>query len=95
MATVIYSPEAESDLLEIAEYIAQDKPIAARNWVAMIRNKCDLLATQPKMGELRRGFGVPGCRSFSAGSYVIFFRSREDGIEVARIIHGSRDMRNL
>lgn len=59
MATVIYSPEAESDLLEIAEYIAQDKPIAARNWVAMIRNKCELLATQPKMGELRRVLVCP------------------------------------
>ncbi|MFG0291282.1 MAG: type II toxin-antitoxin system RelE/ParE family toxin [Rhodopirellula sp. JB044] len=47
------------------------------------------------MGEERRGFGVPGCRSFSFGSYVIFFHAIEDGIEVARVIHGSRDMRNI
>jgi toxin ParE1/3/4 len=47
------------------------------------------------MGELREGFGVPGCRSFSVGNYAIFFRPVEGGIEVARIIHGSRDMRNL
>ena len=47
------------------------------------------------MGEVRPGFGVPGCRSFSVGNYVIFFRPIDDGIEIARVIHGSRDMRNL
>jgi toxin ParE1/3/4 len=47
------------------------------------------------MGEERPGFGVPGCRSFSFGSYMIFFRAIEDGIEVARVIHGSRDTRNI
>jgi plasmid stabilization system protein ParE len=27
--------------------------------------------------------------------YVVFFRPIEDGIEVARIVHGSRDLRSL
>ena len=44
------------------------------------------------MGEPRRIFGIPGCQSFSVGSYVIFFRRVEIGIEVARVIHGSRDV---
>lgn len=37
MSSVLYSPEAESDLLGIAEYIARDKPEAARNWFHKIR----------------------------------------------------------
>ncbi len=94
MPCVIYAPEAEDDLLGIAEHIARDKPVAARRWVAKIRDACELLATQPAMGELRQNFGVPGCRSFSVGNYAIFFRDMGDGIEVARIIHGSRDMRS-
>jgi len=95
MSRVVYAPEAESDLVEIAEYIANDKPVAARRWVAKIRATCETLASQPQMGELRQSFGIPGCRCFSVGKYVIFFRAAEDGIEVARIIHGSRDMRDL
>jgi toxin ParE1/3/4 len=38
---------------------------------------------------------VPGCRSFSVGNYVVFFRPIKNGIEVARIVHGSRDFRGL
>lgn len=95
MANVIYAPEADDDLLGIVDYIAREKPGAARDWLAKIRQTCELLATQPEMGESREGFGVPGCRSFSVGNYVIFFRTAEDGIAVARVVHGSRDMRNL
>lgn len=95
MPAVIYSPEAEDDLIGIAAYIARDKPKAARAWAARLRETCEILATNPNMGQLREGFGVRGCRSFSVGNYVIFFRATADGIEVSRIVHGSRDMNNL
>ena len=94
MPRVLYAPEAEDDLVGITEYIARDKPAAARCWLERIRQTCDMLSVQPEAGELRSGFGVPRCRSFSVGNYVIFFRSTDDGIEIARIIHGSRDMQN-
>lgn len=94
MSGVVYAPEAEDDLVGIADYIARDKPEAARRWVQGIRETCATLATQPEMGELRPDFGVASCRSFSVGNYVIFFRPVESGIEVARVVHGSRDMRN-
>jgi toxin ParE1/3/4 len=92
MSIVVYSAAADEDLADIAAYIARDKPSAARRWVQTIREKCELLAGHPMMGEERPGFGVPGCRSFSVGNYVLFFRPIENGIEVARIVHGSRDL---
>jgi toxin ParE1/3/4 len=95
MARVIYAPAADEDLVDIAAYIARDKPEAARRWVQTIREKCNSLARNPELGEERTGFGVPGCRSFSVGNYVVFFRAIPGGIEVARIVHGSRDLRNL
>jgi toxin ParE1/3/4 len=96
MSTAIYAPAADEDLLGIATYIAQDSPRAARKWLHTVRETCDLLAANPQMGEERPGFGVPGCRCFSVGNYVVFFRPIEGGgIEVARIVHGSRDLRNL
>ncbi len=99
MAKVIYAPAADDDLVAIAGFIARDKPSAAREWLQTIRQKCALLATNPEMGEQRPSFDVPGCRCFSVGNYVIFFRAIDGGIdggiEVARIVHGSRDIRNL
>ncbi len=43
---------------------------------------------------MRAEFSVLGCRSLSFGNDVLFFRAVEDGIEVARVIHESRDLRN-
>jgi toxin ParE1/3/4 len=79
VATVIYAPEADDDLIGVIDYIARDKPRAAREWLVKIRQTCELLATQPELGELREGFGVPGCRSLSVGNYLIFFRAAERG----------------
>ncbi|MCA9264444.1 MAG: type II toxin-antitoxin system RelE/ParE family toxin, partial [Planctomycetales bacterium] len=86
---------AIEDLVGIADYIARDKSEAARRWLQTVRETCETLATQPELGELREDFGVAECRSFSVGSYVVFFRAFESGIEIARVVHGSRDLRNL
>ena len=91
MTQVIYAPEADDDLEAIVDYIARDKPMAARDWLLKIRETCETLATQPGAGEDRASFGVEGCRSFSVGKYVVFFRPIDGGIEVSRVIHGSRD----
>ena len=77
MARVIYALEADDDLLGLVDYIARDKPDAARSWLRKMRDTCESLATQPEMGEVRHGFGVTGCRSLSVGNYVIFFRAIE------------------
>ena len=95
MSRVIYSPSANDDLVDIAAYIAQDKPDAAFRWVQAIKDECELLAEQPDMGEERLRFGVPDCRSFSIGNYVVFYRAIEDKIHVARIVQRSRDLKHL
>ena len=82
MARVIYSPAADADLLGIAGFIARDKPDAALRFVQTIQETCELLAGHPRMGESRRGFGLPGCRCFTVGNYVIFFRAIANGIEI-------------
>lgn len=95
MSRARFSADAEADLLAIAEFIAQENPNAARELLRAIRERCELLAQHPLTGESRPGFGVAGCRSVSVGVYVIFFRPTKDGLEIARILHGSRDLGNL
>ena len=51
MPRLRYSAEAKEDLKQIAGYIAQDKPIAARKWAAELREKCRLIARHPGIGR--------------------------------------------
>ena len=95
MAKPVYAPAAQDDLRAIVEFIARDKPQAARRWLARLREKCRLLAQHPGMGERRSEFLSDGCRSFSFGDYVIFFRPVLKGIEVIRVVRGERDVRSL
>ena len=53
MAKLVFSPLAESDLNEILEFIARDKPDAAIRWVRKIRETCEFLAANPDVGERR------------------------------------------
>ncbi len=94
MATLIISPTARQDLSDIFDYIAQDNPVAAANWVEAIEQKCRFIATTPEFGEKRPEYSSD-IRSSAVGRYVIFFRPIRDGIEVARVIPGNRDIRSL
>jgi toxin ParE1/3/4 len=95
MAHVIFSPDAEDDLFEISDRISRDNPTAADHWLNRLSDLCEKLADFPGMGEIRDGYGVAGCRSFTYGNYVVFFRAIATGIEVIRVLHGHRDLRNL
>lgn len=91
MARVIWSPLAEADLEEIWLYIAQDAPEQADRVVREIANKSSLLGDQPGVGTTRDEL-LPGLLSFPVGAYLIFYRKRERGIEVVRVLHGARDI---
>lgn len=92
MAPVKYSELASTDLYEHVEYIAQDKPSAAYRWLESIESTCELLASNPELGEQRQSRGHGRCRTFVVGNYVIFFRRAEAGIEVVRVLRGGRDL---
>lgn len=81
MSQVRFSVAAESDLLNVVDFIAQKNPRAAEDRLSVIRERCQLLADHPLTGESRPFFGVPGCRSVSVGVYVIFFGRRKMGLK--------------
>lgn len=91
MARVIWSPQAEADLEEIWLYIAHDSPERADHVVREIAKRSSMLGDQPGVGTMRDEL-LPGLFSFPVGSYVIFYRKRERGIEVVRVLHGARDI---
>jgi toxin ParE1/3/4 len=94
MATVRRSQLAEQDLRDIWQYIATDNPDAADRLLNTIDSKLERYAGQPAMGAPRDSL-APGLRSFPIGRYLVFYRIAPDGIEVARILHGARDLGRL
>jgi toxin ParE1/3/4 len=49
------------------------------------------LAGHPNLGRSRDEL-EEGIRSFPVGKYVIFYRVIPAGVEIVRVLHGSRDL---
>lgn len=92
---VPFRPQARLDLKHLYRYIAEFNPqAAAAGIVHEFHAKAQMLAATPAMGQ-----GVPhlspGLRRFPVGSYVIFYRPINAGIDVVRILHAARDTESL
>ena len=94
MPRVIRSKESDEDLRTIYQYIAADNPDAAERLLRKIDTKLEDYAALPEMG-MRRDVLSPGVRSFPVGSYLVFYRIIDAGIEVVRVLHGKRDIKKL
>jgi len=91
MPRLLKRPEAESDLDEIWWYIAQDSPYNADRLLDRIQERCLALADYPQMGTSRDELKA-GLRSQPVGN---FYFPLEDGVDIVRVLHGSRDIENL
>jgi len=80
---------ALQNLDEIAIYIAQDNPQAARQVVEAIEESVNQLRTQPAMGRPGR---VMGTRELVITNthYLVPYRIRNNQIEILRVFHTSR-----
>lgn len=81
--------EAISDLIEIRDYITNDKPQAAQAVASRIRKTVDLLKDQPGIGRPGRVEGtkeliIPGL------PYIIPYRVKANTIEILRVLHTAR-----
>ena len=84
------SEVASADLEEIWLFIAQDDPNTADRFIRTIVSRFPKLASMPYLGRQREEVSAR-LRSFPIGSYVVFYRPMDDGIEVVRVLHGARD----
>lgn len=87
MPRLRYSEASKEDLKEIARFIAKDKPVASRQWVAKLREKCRLAAKHPDIGDDRSDLGQ-GIRSTYVGRYIIYFREKDSTLEIVRVVPG-------
>jgi toxin ParE1/3/4 len=92
MPRLLFDVDAEEDLRQIVHYIGveQHRPDTARNVAMKIKDECGRFAASPLAGETRDDI-LPGIRIFTVRPYVVLYFPLDDGIQVARIIHGARD----
>lgn len=72
-------------------YIAVDNSTAADKLLDQIDAKCQILANNPGLGQVRSDIAF-GLRYFPIGRYLILYREITEGVEIVRVIHGARHL---
>lgn len=88
---VEFSPAAQTDLTDIAVFIAQDNPARALTFVDELEEKCNVLGLSPGIGTTRPELGEGVCM-MPHGRYIIFYRLVTRALRIERILHSARDI---
>ncbi len=96
MRRFILADLAEQDLDLVWLYLARESSEQVADIVLKkIRNDMRRLVDFPFIGHHRDDLPDPALRAWSVYSYLIVYRPFEDGIEVARVIHGAQDIPHI
>ncbi len=85
------SAEAERNLEEIAEWIAQDDPSRALTFIRELRDACLGLIDFPSRFPLVPRYEDRGIRHRVHGNHLIFYRVERRRVVVLHILHGASD----
>ena len=81
-----WRPEAESDLLDIVIYIAEDNPDAAQELKDEIDAKAAKLPDHPKLYKSSQR--VEGLREMIVRSnYIVLYRETDELVEIVNVVH--------
>ena len=94
MRRLFYSYQARIDLLEIGSHIEQFNQPRSLTFVTELRAKASRIAIFPNSYPSRDDL-EPGLRMAIHGRYLILFRTTDLEVEIARIVHGARDLRTI
>ena len=100
MPKVSKRPQALIDLAEQADYIAEDNLDRALRFLEAADATFQFLADNPALGspcdfENPEAAGIRRWRVRGFEKHLIFYRPTEDGVDIARVLHGSRDVERI
>src|SRR5690242_9489395 len=90
MAKIIWTEPALSDLDAIADYIALDKPDAARRLVQRVFEHVEQLTTHPKSGSVPRELRGSRYRQIIESPCRVFYRYDGERVFILHVIRGER-----
>ena len=99
MFKLLYANEVGRDLQAIYDYIAQDSPERASQYIGKIENSVLRLRDFPNIGhnssydELK----ALGVRILPFDDYLIFYivKEKDETVYIVRVLHGSVDYKHL
>ena len=92
--------QAQADLIEIADYIAEDNPEAAERFLNAAEATFEFIASLPSVGRTFR-FQSPAAEGMRVWRvegferYLIVYRTVEYRIDIVRVLHTSRDFPSI
>jgi plasmid stabilization system protein ParE len=91
---LVYLAAAQRDLVSILEYITRESGSVSVGvaFTDRLQAHCAKLASLPGTLGRARPELRPDIRSSTFRSYVIFFRYRDDALEVVNVLEGHRDI---
>jgi toxin ParE1/3/4 len=94
MVPVTRSRLAGVDLFEILGELDASDSARAERYADLFYEKVESLARFPEMGRPRPEFGTD-VRSTLIKPYILFYRYNGEAVQVLRIVHGKRDLRQI
>lgn len=95
MAQIVWTEPALLDLNEIAEYIALDKPDAARRLVKQIFSSASRLEQFPESGRIPPELEHSKYREVIVGPCRILYRVDQDKVYIVYVMRGKRQLRKF
>ncbi len=90
---LLWTERSRADLLEIRRFIARDKPGAASDWLARLRQRALQAAELPSSGRSVPELGREDIREILERDYRIVYRVLEDEIHVLTVFEGHQRLR--
>ncbi len=90
MTSVLRHPLVEEDLIGIWLRMSSDNPSHADGFLDALDRRMHFLAASPGLGRRRPGLGH--AIDIPLSGYLIVYRAADDGIEVVRVLHDTRDI---
>ena len=95
MAELIWTEPALSDLNEIAEYIALENPVAARELVQRIFSAVERLGQHPASGKIPEELAGSRYREVICGPCRVFYRQSQNEVLILYVMRSERELRNF
>ena len=95
-----YKAKASQDLAEIFDYLDEHSETAADRFYDAVERTVQQLSRSPALGERCR-FRNPATKDMRVwqvdgfSNYLIFYRSKDDVLQILRVIHGARDYNTM
>ena len=93
--SVVITREAEANLEEIGDWIAEDNPLRAITFIETLRQKCLALADMPEGFPTVPRYEPSGIRRRPFRDYLIFYRVNDQTVEILHVLHAAQDYERI